>query len=155
MSEEAIRFQGYRIVPAGLGDLGDIHRLERAVFSRDAYEAVTISGMLLWPFNVNLKSVVGDGKLVGHVAGQARPFSKVGWIITLAVAPAFQRRGIGWELLAACEARMDRRVVRLTVRSSNVAALALYEKAGYTRVRVWHRYYHDGEDGFVMGKRRA
>jgi ribosomal protein S18 acetylase RimI-like enzyme len=42
--------------------------------------------------------------------------------------------------------------MKLTVRMSNQAALALYEKEGYQTVDVWKGYYSDGEDGVVMEK---
>ena len=42
--------------------------------------------------------------------------------------------------------------VVLEVRVSNVAAQELYAQAGYTIVKQMTRYYHNGEDGFLMMK---
>jgi ribosomal-protein-alanine N-acetyltransferase len=138
-----------------LGDVLALHRLERVAFPRDAYDPLTLAILLIWPGNVNLKAVALDGKPVGHVTGNPRPLAGVAWIVTLVVAPAHQRRGLGRTLLAACEQRLRQPVVRLTVRASNAPAIALYTQAGYRRVRVWPRYYRGGEDGIVMEKRRA
>jgi ribosomal-protein-alanine N-acetyltransferase len=38
----------------------------------------------------------------------------------------------------------------LEVRPSNVAAVRMYERAGFTHVRRRRRYYEDGEDADVM-----
>jgi ribosomal protein S18 acetylase RimI-like enzyme len=43
----------------------------------------------------------------------------------------------------------------LTVRQSNTAAIALYQKFGYASVSRWERYYSGGEAGVVMEKNRA
>ena len=40
--------------------------------------------------------------------------------------------------------------ILLEVRASNVAALALYDRLGFTRFNVRERYYSDGEDGIEM-----
>ena len=42
--------------------------------------------------------------------------------------------------------------VFLEVRSSNISAIALYEKKGYTKISVRKKYYADGEDALVMVK---
>ena len=39
----------------------------------------------------------------------------------------------------------------LEVRKSNQAAIALYEKFGFSPVNVVKRYYSDGEDAILMG----
>ena len=42
--------------------------------------------------------------------------------------------------------------VKLTVRRSNVRAIALYDRCGYRWVSTVRGYYHDGEDGLIMEK---
>jgi ribosomal protein S18 acetylase RimI-like enzyme len=71
-------------------------------------------------------------------------------VASLAVHPEYRRRGTARLLLAACEEALGTRRVRLTLRTSNEAALALYRSAGYQQVDVWRKYYRDGEDGLVM-----
>ena len=74
-------------------------------------------------------------------------------ILTIAVAPAARRRGLGAALLAAA---MQGAVLRaaatmfLEVAAGNAAALALYRAAGFEEVGRRRRYYADGEDALVM-----
>ncbi|KPJ50647.1 MAG: hypothetical protein AMJ38_01540 [Dehalococcoidia bacterium DG_22] len=75
-------------------------------------------------------------------------------IVTIAVRESHRGRGIGELLLIAAIALAtlnDREVVTLEVRASNQAAQALYEKYGFRKVDVRHRYYSDNhEDAVIM-----
>jgi ribosomal-protein-alanine N-acetyltransferase len=76
-------------------------------------------------------------------------------ILTLAVAPAARRRGIGAALLAAAAARArDAGAVNLflEVAQTNAAARALYAAAGFTQVGHRKGYYDDGTDALVLAK---
>ena len=146
----------YKFMDARFSDLVGIQRLMRDAFSKqDSYDILTIAWLLLHPSNINLKVLDATGRLVGHVTGSPLPLIRKAWIVTLGVDPAHWRRGIGWRLLASCEERLRPPTVRLTVRASNSPAIALYERAGYRRVRVWRHYYRGGEDGLIMEKRRS
>ncbi|MHB1957845.1 MAG: GNAT family N-acetyltransferase [Acidobacteriaceae bacterium] len=74
----------------------------------------------------------------------------------MAVATPWQRQGIGRRLLAAgllwCRAHAAARVF-LEVRESNRAAIALYERAGFSAVGTRPGYYREpAEDGLQMRK---
>lgn len=75
-------------------------------------------------------------------------------LVTLAVAPALQGRGVGEALLLAvcglaAEAELDS--VALEVRPSNARAIALYERCGFRPCGRLRRYYAgDGEDAIPM-----
>ena len=75
-------------------------------------------------------------------------------IMNVAVVPAQRRCGHGAALL--CDLLEQARVVRSTavlleVRRSNVAAISLYERHGFSGVGIRQRYYSDnGEDALVM-----
>jgi len=74
-------------------------------------------------------------------------------IVTIAVRESHRGRGIGELLLiAAIELATldDREVVTLEVRASNQAAQALYEKYGFRKVGVHHRYYSDNQEDAVI-----
>lgn len=144
----------YRIVPTSWHDLRAIRRLDCAVFPRDAYPWYEILALLILPGTVNFKAVTARGQLVGHVAGDPRPSQGVSWIVTIAVDPAHQRRGLGGRLLRACEDALPTSHIRLTVRVGNASAIAFYQKRGYRERSVWHGYYRDGEDGIIMGKNK-
>jgi len=134
-------------------DVMALWRLERVIFLRDAYDPLTLLLLVAWPGNAALKATKRDS-LVGFVAGDQPWGEQAAWVITLGVVPAHQRGGIGARLLAECEARLDRPVLRLMVRESNTPARALYAKFGYVHVRREAGYYADGEAGLLMEKRR-
>jgi ribosomal protein S18 acetylase RimI-like enzyme len=129
-------------------------RLERACFPGEAYDPLTLFMLVAWRGNVALKAMNG-ATLAGFVAGDEPWGKQVAWIVTLGVEPAHQRQGIGARLLAECEARLTRPVVRLMVRAGNAPAIALYKKFGYVQVRAEAGYYGDGETGWLMEKNRG
>ncbi len=139
------------IVPATILDLNALRRLEQVCFEKDAWSLFDLIAVLSWVDVVRFKAVE-DNQMIGFIAGETRQADGAAWIATIAVDPRFQRRGIGRALLHACEARVDRPRLKLTVRMSNHAAITLYEQEGYRTVDVWKRYYKDGEDGMVMEK---
>lgn len=145
------------IQPARLPDLFAVHALERACFGRDAWGLVDIVFALL-SSGVRLKAVTptklgqGGGRLVGFIYGDPRPSQGFAWISTIGVHPDFQRRGLGAALLTAAEAQLTTPILKLTVRQSNLGAIALYEKFGYRPVSTWDNYYASGEAGIVMEK---
>ncbi len=75
-------------------------------------------------------------------------------LVTLAVAPGHQGRGIGQRLLIDCltlASDAELRTVALEVRASNERAIELYERYGLTHAgRVPKYYANNGEDALVM-----
>jgi [ribosomal protein S18]-alanine N-acetyltransferase len=75
-------------------------------------------------------------------------------IILMTVHPQYRRRGFGYGMLlqlleAACSRGM--KYATLEVRVSNIAAIALYTKLGFTSAGTRRNYYSDnGEDALVM-----
>ncbi len=62
-----------------------------------------------------------------------------GWVYYLAVAECEQRRGLGRQLMRACEEWARERGVpkiQLMVRSTNHGVIAFYEKIGYADAQV-------------------
>ena len=141
------------IKAAGWRDLAGVWALETACFGPDAWGLIEVFFALVGPA-VRLKAVAG-GRLVGFVMGDPRPGQGFSWIATIGVHPDFQRQGIGARLLAAVEAALTTPRVKLTVRRSNLGAIALYEKFGYQSTAIWDHYYAGGEAGIVMEKQRT
>lgn len=139
------------IEPATWRDLNALRHLEQVCFPQDAWPLWDLIGVLTFSSVVRLKATQ-DGKMVGFIAADVRRHEGVAWIATLGVLPEYRRRGIGLELLRACEARLVVPVVRLSVRTSNQPALRLYARAGYQHHAMWPRYYSDGEDALVLEK---
>ena len=76
---------------------------------------------------------VERGSVVGAVMGAYD--GRRGWVYHLAVEPACQGEGIGRALMQAVEggmAKMGVAKVNLQVRADNRAAVAFYERLGYT-----------------------
>ena len=77
-------------------------------------------------------------------------------LLNITVAPAWQGRGLGNELLDAVQAQARRRGLAslfLEVRQSNVRARALYERRGFLQVGLRRGYYpapQGREDAVVM-----
>ena len=93
-----------------------------------------------------------EGKLAGYLMAWALPEEL--HLGNLAVAPEYQRRGVGafllrWLLEEAGRRRAKR--VSLEVRTSNFAAQELYRAQGFREVMVRRGYYRDtSEDALVM-----
>ncbi len=143
------------ITTASFLDIGALNKLEHAVFGKDAWPFLDLVAVLTFPDVIRLKAIDGDGKMIGFVAGDPRPSEGFSWIATIGVVPECRRRGIGRDLLRACEAQLKTPRVRLSVRASNDGAIKLYEQEGYRRVDIWQSYYNDGEAAIVMEKARG
>lgn len=134
-------------------DYTQLNHLERACFSsEDIWSFWDLIGVLTFPGVIRLKAVVG-GQMVGFIGGEQDPSRHKGWVTTLAVLPAYRRKGIALALLKQCEQDLGMPVIRLSVRASNKAAIGLYELAGYTIADRWKKYYVGGEDALVFEKR--
>lgn len=75
--------------------------------------------------------------LVRSVADEAE-------LITIAAAPAVQRKGVARGLLACTIDHLKHQAVQqffLEVRADNMAAIALYKRAGFAQVGVRENYY--------------
>ena len=93
-----------------------------------------------------------DGNIGGFIVSHGGP---VGHVITIDVAKAARRSGLGSQLLLAAEQRLRDggcRAVGLETAVDNIAALAFYKRHGYNVIRTWPRYYSNGVDAFVLKK---
>jgi len=141
----------FQIEEASWRDFNELRQLENECFPIDAWPIWDVLGILTLPAVIRLKAVI-DEKTVGFIAGDIRRSEATGWIATLAVTGSQRRAGIASALISACEMQMDVRKVKLCVRRSNVAAIALYLKLGYRDVGIWPKYYIGGEDALVLEK---
>ena len=125
------------------GDLDAVLAIERAVFTTDILSRRSLRHFLSAP---NATVIVAEHR--GSVAGYAlvlhRRNSKLARLYSIAVGPAFRRRGLARRLLTAAErkaAARGRRVMRIEVRADNGGAIDLYESSGYRRFGRLARYY--------------
>lgn len=94
------------------------------------------------------------GEVLGYVGSQT--VLDQSDMMNIAVAAEARRRGIAQALIQALTAQLKTRGSRslsLEVRPSNAAAVALYQKLGFTQVGRRPNYYrHPREDGLILRK---
>jgi ribosomal-protein-alanine N-acetyltransferase len=145
--------QGLLIRRAGLADVPAIWAIEKASFP---------TPWSRWSFLGEL----GHGNSHTLVAGPASPLPWQTWgylifwvvldemhILNLAVHPEHRRRGIARRLLAEglAQAReLGAELAWLEVRTSNLAAQALYESFGFKEVGRRRRYYADTQEDALL-----
>lgn len=74
-------------------------------------------------------------------------------LMSIAVAPAFQRQGLGRTLLGlhlAFSQQLSLNWMTLEVKWENAPALALYRHYGFTTAGRRKKYYRDGQDARIM-----
>jgi len=139
------------VVPMRRRHLRSIVRIEAQVYPRPWSHSLFVSELALRSTRAYLVAKVGR-EVVGY-AGLMMSMTD-GHVTTIAVDPAWQRRGIGTRLLLAlAREAIERRATALTleVRLSNKGAQEMYKRFGFTAVGVRKGYYADtGEDALVM-----
>lgn len=132
-------------------DLESVLAIERASFSHPwRYEHFLheLSSPHSFPF-----VAVAEGAVGGYVCLMS--LFEEAQILDIVVAPHLRGRGIARALLghAVTIARgKHAEVMTLEVRASNRAAIALYERFGFSRTGKRPKYYEDAEDALLMEK---
>ena len=101
------------------------------------------------PSGICVAATAGDG-LAGYLV--CSRYADVWHLMNVAVTPDRRREGIARSLLERLfeQAGHDARYT-LEVRTSNRAAIAMYERFGFRAAGHRRRYYHDtGEDALIM-----
>lgn len=136
--------------PAAAAEAPALAALHAAAFPpADAWGPDALRLMLEMPGAYGLVAP-GRGFVLARVAADEAE------ILTLAVAAACRRQGVGAALLAGAMAGAAARgaaTMFLDVSEANVAARALYAAAGFDEAGRRRRYYADGSDALVL--RRA
>ncbi len=137
-----------QIRPVKPEDLSSIYQLEEACF-KDPFPAYFIKQ--LGEANPDTFLVaVDDARVVGY--GVVDDWSDHQHLVSLAVLVDWRGRGIGQALLDRLVGQLREGPLRLELRKSNKAALALYLKNGFRQTGVANSYYRDGEDAIQMEK---
>jgi ribosomal-protein-alanine N-acetyltransferase len=139
----------------------------RRAAQRDIEAIVTLEkasfGASAWParlFDQYLEHC-GDLFLVASVAGRVAAYSITCYgptraeLHSIAVHPRHRGTGLAGRLLKQSEVVLRRYRIEgwfLTVRRSNIEAIALYRRFGFEPTRRLCAYYEDGEDGWRMRK---
>lgn len=106
-----------------------------------------------------------NGKVVGYIMCRVETglsnfgllgIARKAHVISIAVLPTHQRRGIGHALVQEAMRNMPLYKARecyLEVRASNTPAIGLYKKIGFDILRRIRGYYIDGEDAYLMARK--
>lgn len=133
-------------------DLNKIEEIEKESFI-DPWNVKMLSDAFLSNGFLGL-TYESDGEIIGYVFGKT--VVDEAEIELIAVKSTRRKQGVGKALLAeflAAVKSIGVTDVFLEVRRSNIAAQALYEKAGFTYIAVRENYYGGVEDALVMKKR--
>src|SRR5688500_11232848 len=138
----------YTVVPLEEADSAALARLHQEDFIRpwsDGEFASLLSQDTVFGFSVR---ETGNGKAgpLGFIL--ARHAADEGEVLTVAVARAHRRRGLGWKLMDAVLRELHGRraaALFLEVDETNVAAIALYKRLGFRQVGLRPRYYQSAD----------
>ncbi len=137
------------IVAAGPAHAAVLAAIHGAAFPpAERWDAGAIAALLATPGCFALLAEAGGMAMLRLAGDEAE-------VLTLAVLPEAQGRGLGGALLAAGlseAARQGAAAVLLEVAPGNAAARALYARAGFREVGRRRGYYPDGGDALVMRK---
>ena len=126
--------------------------LDADLFGPEKWSARMMWGELAQPSTRHYLVAMEDATLIAY--GGLAAYDDEAFIQTIGVRASHQRRGIGAALLEALLAEADRRTVPavlLEVRVDNLVAQRLYERHGFTPLRVRKRYYQaSGVDALEM-----
>lgn len=133
------------------GDMPPVMEIERSCFITPWTEGMFRSQLRFRDQAINLV-LVEEGIVVGYAAAWIA-YDEI-HLLSIAVAPAARRRGLGGEILGAVmdrgRARSADRVI-LEVREGNAAARAFYRVHGFVDIGMRRRYYSDtDEDAIIM-----
>ena len=140
-----------RIAPMRRRHLRGVLRIEQQVYPRPWTLPLFMSELALRTTRVYLVAKVGPA-VVGYAGLML--VGEDGHVTTIAVDPAWHRRGIGARLLVTLSragVALGCRGLTLEVRMSNHGAQAMYQRFGYAPAGVRKGYYAEtNEDALVM-----
>ncbi len=119
--------------------------IEKQCFEQEAFTKQQLEYLITDYSTIGLTAIV-NGEIAGFAIARVniRRNMTFGHILTVDVAPAYQRKGIAKKMLQQIETILRERGIkecRLEVRENNVAALNLYKKLGYTEKGKLEKYY--------------
>ena len=134
-----------KIETASIRLIDKLFQIEEQCFDEEAFTKQQIS-YLLTDYNTIALAANVNNDLTGFIIAQLELDSDrlYGHIITINVAAAYRRKGIGTRMLSEIETILKQKgisEIQLEVREDNSAALKLYQKSGYQRIGKLENYY--------------
>ena len=141
----------FEIADVSLEHIAEINELEKLCFSLPWSRQALIS-QLPDDMHMFIAAIGDDGQVLGYV-GMMYVLDE-GYISNVAVSPEHRRLGIADDLINALiekKKEKDLSFVTLEVRKSNVPAIELYIKNGFSEVGLRKNYYtKPTEDAILM-----
>lgn len=140
-------------------DFDALYQLDQQCFAPGiAYSRADLATFLAHPHCISVMAESTSGALIGFIIGEVRRKGekRIGHLVTIDVAAAMRRKGLGSALLFAVERRLKEAEVslmRLEVAVDNLGAQAFYEREGYQRIGRIAGYYMGRIDALVMEKK--
>jgi ribosomal-protein-alanine N-acetyltransferase len=134
-------------------DFAALHRLDQSCFPAGISYSKTTLHYFLTIASADCVVAVDGARLAGFILTEENP--PLAHIITLDVAEAHRRHGVGSALLAESEKNLALRGVRsilLETATNNEAAVAFWQKHGYRIETVLKRYYLGQVNAYEMRK---
>jgi ribosomal-protein-alanine N-acetyltransferase len=132
-------------------DFAALHRLDQSCFPAGISYSKTTLHYFLTIASADCVVAVDGARIVGFVLTEENP--PLAHVITLDVAEAHRRHGVGSALLAESEKNLELRGVRsilLETAIDNEAAVAFWKRHGYRIEAVLKRYYLGRLDAYEM-----
>lgn len=132
-------------------DIAFIAKLEAETFSLPQ-SAESLSEMANGCAKILLVATL-DGEYAGYIG--AYTVCRESDIMTVAVLPAFRKKGVGRALVNALfdELNGESDALFLEVRASNTAAISLYTSLGFERIGVRKNYYKSPTEDAILYKK--
>lgn len=145
------------IRPATLADIDSLVEIENRSFETDRLSRRNFKYLL-----TKAKSAIlvdqEDTKVCGYALLLFSAGTSLVRLYSFAIDPECRRRGIGTQLLAACEdvaRENDGIMLRLEVRKDNDPAISLFTKRGYKQFGIFEDYYEDSMEALRLEKSLA
>lgn len=134
-------------------DLKRIFQLEEEAFKPMNYPLFVLRQFYDISPDLFLVAVDELNEIKGYCFGGIDHDNKIGWVFALAVTKPEQKKKIGQlitiELLTAFKNK-NINTIQLTTTPDNSAAINLYEKLGFKKVREVMNYYFDNSSRIIM-----
>lgn len=128
-------------------DIVSLNNLHKKTFNQD-FDFNNYAEEKIFHYGILMED---NGQIIGYLVSQL--VFEIGDLFYIAIDATRQGKGYGLELMnrfISDAKSMAVETISLEVRISNQAAIALYEKCGFSRAIVRKNYYSDGEDALLM-----
>ena len=152
MGKELVRRKMIKIEKMTLAHIAQVAALEKLCFS-DPWSEKSVAAELENELSLWLVAVEGD-RVAGYIGSQTVMGETD--MMNVAVHPDYRRQGIGQALVTALVETLKEwgsHCLTLEVRASNVPAIGLYQKMGFTEAGRRRNYYRNPkEDALILRK---